>query len=172
MSTTSNLRLEDQLCFALYGATNAVTRAYRPLLEVLGLTYPQYLVLLVLWADGERPVTQIAHRLGLPPHAVSPILHRLEQAGLVTRERRGSDRRVVTIALTPAGTELETEASRVQYAVVEQTRLACAELEGLRDELHDLVRRMDARTDAPTDARTDAPTDARTDPQTDGQAHD
>lgn len=153
MSTTTNLRLEDQLCFALYGATNAVTRAYRPLLDALGLTYPQYLVLLVLWEDGERPVTQIAHRLGLPPHAVSPILRRLEDAKLVTRERRGTDRRVITIALTADGTELETQASRVQFSVVEQTRLACGELEGLRDELHELVRRMDARTDG-TEAGT------------------
>ena len=147
MSTTPNLRLEDQLCFALYGATNAVTRAYRPLLEALGLTYPQYLVLLVLWEDGERPVTQIAHRLGLPPHGVSPILRRLEDAGLVTRERRGADRRVVTIVLTRTGIELEAQASRVQFSVVEQTRLACSELEGLRDELHELVRRMDAQPD-------------------------
>jgi MarR family transcriptional regulator, organic hydroperoxide resistance regulator len=147
MSTTTNLRLEDQLCFALYGATNAVTRAYRPLLDALGLTYPQYLVLLVLWEDGERSVTHIAHRLGLPPHAVSPILRRLEDAGLVARERRGTDRRVVTIALTATGTELEAKASKVQFSVVEQTRLACSELEDLRDGLHDLVRRMADRTD-------------------------
>lgn len=88
------LRLDDQLCFALYAATNAITRSYRPLLGEIGLTYPQYLVMLTLWQDGSAPVGRIAHRLELDSHAVSPLVDRLEAAGLVVR-RPGADRRQV-----------------------------------------------------------------------------
>ncbi len=142
MSTSTNLRLDDQLCFALYAATNAVTRAYRPLLEAIGLTYPQYLVMLVLWQDDEQPVHEIASRLDLASHAISPILRRLEATGLVTRRQDGPDRRVVTVCLTRAGADLETAASRAQFDVVDQTRLCGEELNGLRDELRGLVARM------------------------------
>lgn len=142
MSTLTNLRLDDQLCLALYAATNAVTRAYRPLLESIGLTYPQYLVMLVLWETDRQPVSEIASRLELAPHAVSPILRRLEATGLVTRDKAGPDRRVATICLTPAGTDLKTAASRAQFDVVDQTRLCGDELSGIRDELRDLVSRM------------------------------
>ena len=79
------LRLDDQLCFALYSATNAVVRRYRPLLAELGITYPQYLLLLVLWQDGPCTVGGLGDRLSLPPHGLSPLLDRLEQAGLVQR---------------------------------------------------------------------------------------
>ncbi len=144
MSTSTNLRLDDQLCFALYSATNAVTRAYRPLLDSIGLTYSQYLVMLVLWETDEQPVHEIAARLELAPHAISPILRRLEDAGYLTRSQAGPDRRVVAACLTPAGVELEQAASRAQFDVVDQTRLCGDELAGLRDELRDLVTRMNA----------------------------
>jgi MarR family transcriptional regulator, organic hydroperoxide resistance regulator len=142
VSTSTNLRLDDQLCFALYAATNAVTRAYRPLLDAIGLTYPQYLVMLVLWEADDQAVHEIASRLQLAPHAISPIVRRLEETGLVTRTKGGRDRRVVRIALTPAGAELETAASTAQFGVVDQTRLCREELTGLRDDLRDLVARM------------------------------
>lgn len=142
MSTTTNLRLDDQLCFALYAATNAVTRAYRPLLEAVGLTYPQYLVMMVLWERDGQPIHEIAARLNLASHAVTPIVLRLEKGGLVTRSRNRSDRRVVTVAVTATGRELEAQASAAQFAVVQQTRLCGPELEGLRDDLRDLVLRM------------------------------
>ncbi len=142
MSTSTNLRLDDQLCFALYSATNAVTRAYRPLLDAIGLTYSQYLVMLVLWESDRQPVHTIASRLELASHAISPILVRLEERGLVTRDQTAHDRRVVTVSLTPAGAELEQAASAAQFDVVDQTRLCGAELTGLRDDLRDLVSRM------------------------------
>lgn len=142
MSTSTNLRLDDQLCFALYAATNAVTRAYRPLLEALGLTYPQYLVMMVLWERDAQPIHEIASRLSLASHAVTPIVHRLETAGLVTRTRVGTDRRVVTVTLTPLGTHAQSAASAAQFSVVEQTRLCGTELTDLRDDLRDLVARM------------------------------
>ncbi len=109
MSTSTNLRLDDQLCFGLYAATNAVTRAYRPLLRAIGLTYPQYLVMLVLWEQDQVSVHEIADRLELAPHAISPLLGRLEDAGLVVRRRDTSDRRVVWVGLTQAGLEARGE---------------------------------------------------------------
>lgn len=142
MDRPTNLRLDDQLCFALYAATNAVTRAYRPLLERIGLTYPQYLVMLVLWQDGGRAVNEIASRLSLPPHAVSPMLDRLEAAGLLRRSRRPPDHRVVHVEVTEAGLDLELAAAAAQHDVVCQTQLDRGELDGLRDHLHDLVHRM------------------------------
>ena len=142
MTTPTNLRLDDQLCFALYAATNQVTRAYRPLLESIGLTYPQYLVMLVLWESDTRPIGDIAGRLQLAPHALSPMLRRLELAGLVQRQVDGTDGRVVNVSLTTQGRELERAASRAQLDVVEQTGLCGEDLADLREALHALVVTM------------------------------
>ncbi|MGI8722855.1 MAG: MarR family winged helix-turn-helix transcriptional regulator [Geodermatophilaceae bacterium] len=119
----TNLRLDDQLCFALYAATNAVVRAYRPLLHHIGLNYPQYLVILVLWQDGEQAVHQIAARGALPAHALSPLVHRLQRAGLVRLRREPPDRRVVHVQLTAAGEALHAAAAEAQRTVACQTRL-------------------------------------------------
>lgn len=140
----SNLQLDDQLCFALYAATNTMTRAYRPLLERIGLTYPQYLVMLVLWQDEEHAVHEIASRLALPPHAVSPLLDRLEDAGLVARRRAAPDRRVVHVELTSAGAELAAAAAAAQRTVTCRTQLDGSALDELRAQLQGLVRRMAA----------------------------
>lgn len=142
MSTPTNLRLDDQLCFALYAATNQITRAYRPLLDSIGLTYPQYLVMLVLWEADSRPINDIAGRLQLSPHALSPMLNRLEKAGFVERHVDSDDGRVVNVSLTAEGRELEAGASRAQYDVVDQTGLCGEDLEGLREALHALVLGM------------------------------
>ncbi|KRF25713.1 hypothetical protein ASG95_15440 [Phycicoccus sp. Soil803] len=145
MATSSNLRLNDQLCFALYAATNQVTRAYRPLLEAIGLTYPQYLVMLVLWESDGPLIHEIAARLQLSSPAVSPILGRLEEAGLVVRDQDSADGRAVRVRLTSKGADLESAASRAQLNVVDQTGLCGDELGELRDGLHDLVMRMSVR---------------------------
>ena len=137
-----NLLLDDQLCFALYAATNTITRAYRPLLEQIGLTYPQYLVMLVLWQDGERAINEIAARLALPPHALSPLIDRLVRAGLVERRREQPDLRVVHVSLTAAGAELQHAASKAQRSVARKTRLGAPRLGALRHQLHDLVDQM------------------------------
>lgn len=142
MTTPTNLRLDDQLCFALYAATNQVTRAYRPLLETIGLTYPQYLVMLVLWESDTRPVGDIAGRLQLTPHALSPMLRRLELAGLLRRHVDDTDGRVVNVSLTAQGRELEHAASRAQLDVVDQTGLCGEDLADLREALHALVVTM------------------------------
>lgn len=146
MTQSDQLRLDDQLCFALYAATNAVTRAYRPLLRPLGITYPQYLTLMVLWQLGDCSISDIAERLGLPGHAITPIVARLQTAGLVARQRDDDDRRVVLVRLTPAGARLERAASQVQRTVACQTGLSARQLDALRSELHGLVDDMSNHT--------------------------
>ena len=139
----SRLRLEDQLCFALYAATNAVTRAYRPLLDAVGITYPQYLVLMVLWQDSSHTMGEIAERLGLPTHGVTPIVGRLEAAGFVRRVRKAPDLRVVWVSLTRVGRSLEITAAAAQREVVCATHLEAGALATLRNQLQILVRRVD-----------------------------
>lgn len=144
LEADGRLRLDDQLCFALYAATHAITRRYRPLLEAIGLTYPQYLVMLTLWQDGAATVGEIARRLELDSHAVTPLVGRLEAAGLVGR-RRGTDRRQVVVAATESGRELESTASAAQADVACATGLEPAELADLRDRLRDLSGQLDPR---------------------------
>lgn len=136
--------LEEQLCFALYSATNAVIRTYRPWLRDIGLTYPQYLVLLVLWQNGERTMGEIATRLALPPGGVTPIVERLEAADLVVRRRDEADRRVVHVMLTESGATLEEAASEAQRRVSCATMLHDDELADLRGALHGLTDRLNS----------------------------
>jgi DNA-binding MarR family transcriptional regulator len=135
-------RLDDQLCFALYAATNAVTRVYRPLLKAIGLTYPQYLVLLILWEHGSLQVGEIATQLHLATHAVSPILDRLEEADLVNRIKDDDDGRVVRVELTAAGAALEASAAAVQEEVRCSTMLDPDAVTQLRADLKTLLERM------------------------------
>lgn len=146
--TPRALRLDDQLCFALYAATNAVTRAYRPLLGQLGLTYPQYLVMLVLWQDGPSSIGRIAKRLNLAQNAITPLIDKLEAQRLVDRVRSETDRRVVTIECTWKGTALEASVSLAQQSVECQTGLDPDALAGLRADLHALSDRMQIDADA------------------------
>jgi DNA-binding MarR family transcriptional regulator len=150
MAQRDPLRLDDQLCFALYHASRAVTRAYAPLLEPLGLTYPQYLVLLLLWERDGVPVRQLGERLALDSGTLTPLLKRLEQQGIVERRRGRDDERVVRIHLTAAGRALRTKARKVP------TDLACRagydlasersvrDLVRLREELTALAHRLSA----------------------------
>ena len=142
--TGRRLRLDDQLCFALCKATNAVVRAYRPLLHALGLTHPQYLVLMALWETDHLTVTDLATRLELPAHGLSPVLTRLEKAGLLTRHRDTTDRRIVTIALTDTGRDLEQRATLAQNTVVQHSKLSPDALSQLRNTLHLLTAQLAA----------------------------
>lgn len=139
------LRLADQLCFALYSASSAVVRAYRPLLHAIGLTYPQYLVMMALWEGDDIGVGDLGGRLGLPLNSISPILDRLETSALLERHRARDDRRIVNVVLTDSGRALEEQAARVQHQVRCQTELTPAELAALREELHALVEVLDGR---------------------------
>ena len=144
MHETETVRLDDQLCFALYAAANSVVRAYRPLLRDIGLTYPQYLTLMVLWQQDGLSVSQIADRRQLPGNALTPLLARLEQLGHLSRARDDGDGRVVRPRLTPLGAGLEREAAGVQRNVVCRTGLDEVSLAALRRQLQDLVNNMHA----------------------------
>jgi DNA-binding MarR family transcriptional regulator len=109
--------LEEQVCFALYAASRAVTDVYRPLLTELDLTYPQYLVLLVLWERDSRPVKEIGEALQLDYGTISPLLKRLESGGLVNRHRLAADERSVSISLTEKGTNLRERAAGIPAAI-------------------------------------------------------
>lgn len=144
MSNPDALRLDQQMCFALYAAANAITRAYRAPLAQLGLTYPQYLVLLVLW-DPDRSshtVKGLADALQLDSSTLTPLLKRLEAAGFVSRERQSGDERVVRIRLTAAGRALRTPVAAVQQDVACRTRLNESEFTEFRSQLHQLTRTL------------------------------
>ncbi|MFE9452502.1 MarR family winged helix-turn-helix transcriptional regulator [Streptomyces sp. NPDC006739] len=141
---SGSLLLDEQLCFALYAAQRAVTAAYRPLLDDLGLTYPQYLVLLVLWERGETTVKELASALRLDYGTVSPLLKRLEGAGLVRRERSALDERSVLVAPTGRAEELRERAARVPGALLTATGLGAQEIARLREELWRLAQRAGA----------------------------
>jgi DNA-binding MarR family transcriptional regulator len=129
------LLLDNQLCFALYSTLTAMNRVYRPLLQPLGLTYPQYLVMLVLWEQQELSVSQIGARLLLDSATLTPLLKRLEALGLITRRRAPHDERVVVVALTAAGRALRARAAAVPASVLAASGCSAAELKRLRTQL-------------------------------------
>lgn len=120
-SSDDVLILEQQLCFALYNASRALTRAYGPLLEPLGLTYPQYLVMLVLWEVKSATVKALGERLTLDSGTLTPLLKRLEQRGLIQRKRDTEDERVVRITLTPEGQALQEQARSIPADLICRT---------------------------------------------------
>ncbi|CAM5539995.1 MarR family transcriptional regulator [Streptomyces tanashiensis] len=137
------LRLDNQICFSLHAATRAFNGVYRGALKELGLTYPQYLVMLVLWEHGELPVKGIGERLRLDSGTLSPLLKRLEAAGYVERRRSAEDERSVTVRLTADGTALREKALGVPRRIAAATGLDLAELGELRERLHVLAARLD-----------------------------
>lgn len=132
------LRLDDLICFSLYATNHAFTRVYQPLLEPLGLTYPQYLVLTVLWQEDDLLVGQIGQRLDLVSSTLTPLLKRLEAAGLVTRERDRQDERQVRIRLTAEGKAMQRRAAPVPACIMQATGMSHAELIDLRQKLEAL----------------------------------
>jgi DNA-binding MarR family transcriptional regulator len=139
MNKEENLRLDKQICFLLYSSSRVVTQLYQPLLEPLGLTYPQYLVMLVLWEEDGLSVGRVCERLHLDSGTLTPLLKRLEAAGLVERERSTDDERVVHIHLTGAGKRLKRSAVGVPEALLCRVGLPIPELVRLRSELARLL---------------------------------
>ena len=143
MSGTRDLpSLEDQLCFALYSASRAMTAAYRPGLDLVGLTYSQYAVMVPLWEHGSLTVHELCRRLQLDSATLSPMLQRMDGHGLVVRKRTPEDQRVVLVSLTSTGDELRDKAARVQAEVQERTGISNGELARLREELAGLTDRL------------------------------
>jgi DNA-binding MarR family transcriptional regulator len=133
------LRLDVQVCFPLYAASNLLGRLYRPVLAPLGLTYPQYLVMLVLWQEAPQSVGALGDRLHLDSGTLTPLLKRLENAGLVTRTRDAADERRVLIGLTEQGAALRQAARDVPATLASGLSLSSQELAELRDSVQHLV---------------------------------
>ncbi|MFN3339116.1 MAG: MarR family winged helix-turn-helix transcriptional regulator [Dietzia sp.] len=144
----ADLRLDQQVCFALYAASRASTAAYREALAAAGLTYPQYLVMLALWEEDGLTIRQLGDRMLLDSGTLSPLISRMEAAGLVSRNREGRDARSVTVALTAVGHELREEAGRIQCALLEKLDLPPEDLIELRRLARSVVSAL-GRADAP-----------------------
>jgi DNA-binding MarR family transcriptional regulator len=133
------LALDRQICFPLYAASNLLTRLYRPVLADIGLTYPQYLVMLVLWGQAPQTVGSLGDRLHLDSGTLTPLLKRLQLAGLITRTRDVADERRVLIDLTTAGKALRKPASKVPATLATELHLDAEEIEVLRNSVMALV---------------------------------
>jgi DNA-binding MarR family transcriptional regulator len=139
-ATESTLKLENQLCFALYATSRAITNVYRPVLDDMRLSYPQYLVMLVLWEDDGLTVSEIGDRLFLDSGTLTPLLKRLEARGLVTRRRDKVDERQVRIELTLEGARLKRRARAMSQTLQCKLQLPIGKVEQLRSELKELMR--------------------------------
>lgn len=128
--------LSDMICFSLYSATHAMQAAYKPLLDAIGLTYPQYLVLTALWQSDRQTVGQIGQTLQLESNTLTPLLKRMEAQGLLTRARSSSDERQVVIRLSPQGQALQARAAHIPACILEKSGMTLPQLTALRDQIN------------------------------------
>ena len=140
--TDAMLQLDNQLCFALYSTSLAMTKLYKPLLDELGLTYPQYLAMLVLWEQDGLMVSEIGERLYLDSGTLTPLLKRLETSGLISRIRAVEDERRVHITLTAAGRKLKSAAAKIPGCILEASQCSIPELTGLTRQMQALRQRL------------------------------
>jgi len=133
------LALENQVCFALAVASRSVIGLYRPVLEPLGLTHPQYLVMLALWQQDPRSVKELGAALQLEPATLSPLLKRLEASGLIDRRRSAADERRLDVTLTEAGRALRSRAESIPQTMVEQLGMPVAELQAMQASLTAII---------------------------------
>ena len=138
------LQLDNQICFAVYSAAHAFNRVYKPLLDRLGLTYPQYLVMLVLWERDDVAVKEIGERLHLDSGTLTPLLKRLEAADLIKRTRSTADERQVLIALTAKGRALQEKARTVPQSILAASACSVSELSALKNDLVALRDQLNA----------------------------
>ncbi|MFT5881383.1 MAG: DNA-binding MarR family transcriptional regulator [Moritella sp.] len=136
------LRLDNQVCFALYSAANAMVRAYRPMLKALDLTYPQYLTMLVFWAGDQISVKTLGEQLHLDSGTLTPLLKRLESKGLIRRERSDKDERVRVLCLTEAGKALKQQAKEVPVSMLCQAGMPKQELLGMKASCETLLNNL------------------------------
>ncbi|MDP1741357.1 MarR family winged helix-turn-helix transcriptional regulator [Polaromonas sp.] len=140
--TDAMLQLDNQLCFALYSTSLAMTRLYKPLLDELGLTYPQYLAMLVLWEKDGLTVSELGERLYLDSGTLTPLLKRLESSGLVSRLRDVADERRVHITLTPAGRKLKAQVAKIPGCILSASQCSIPELITLTQQVQALRGRL------------------------------
>lgn len=143
-STTPDamMQLDNQLCFALYSTSLAMTKVYKPLLDELGLTYPQYLAMLVLWERDGLMVSELGERLYLDSGTLTPLLKRLEASGYISRVRDANDERRVNITLTPSGRKLKTRAAKIPGCILSASQCALPELVALTNQVQSLRQRL------------------------------
>ncbi len=141
-SANAALLLDNQLCFALYSTSLAMTKLYKPLLDKLGLTYPQYLVLLVLWELDGPSVSAVGERLNLDSGTLTPLLKRMEAAGWLVRKRSDEDERRVHVWLSAAGRQLQTEVEHIPGCILAQSQLQLGELVALNQQIKKLRTAM------------------------------
>ncbi|MDB5705845.1 MAG: penicillinase repressor family protein [Sphingomonas bacterium] len=137
-TTSEPLPLDAQLCFSLYSTTIAINRLYKPMLDSLGVTYPQYLVLSTLWEGDGQTITAIADRLALEPSTITPLMKRLEAAGFVSRQRNPQDERQVQVFLTAKGRGLRTRTPCLTDALLENSKLSVPQMIALNDQVQRL----------------------------------
>ena len=142
LSALDPQRLDNQICFAVYSTAHAFNRVYKPLLDRLGLTYPQYLVMLVLWERDDVPLKDIGERLFLDSGTLTPLLKRMEAADLIKRTRSTEDERQVLIALTPKGQALKEKARSVPMSILEASACSVGELTAMKNEIVALRDRL------------------------------
>lgn len=140
------LPLDQQLCFSLYAASMAISRAYKPMLDAMGITYPQYLVLHALWEEDGRTIGQIADRLSLESSTITPLVKRLEAAGHLTRARSSVDERRVEVRLTDSGRGLREQCGCLAETLMERLSITSAELDQLNRQVQKLWQELRATT--------------------------
>ncbi len=139
------LKLKSQVCFPIYALSREITSTYRPFLDELDITYPQYLVMMVLWEEDPQTVNQIGHKLDLDSGTLTPLLKRLQAKELISRKRKSCDERVVEISLTPAGKNLEKAAEQVPLKVMEAMNVTAEELQELKDVVTKILNKQRTR---------------------------
>lgn len=136
-------RLDDFLCFSIYAAEHAFSRAYKPLLAEIGLTYPQYLAMTLLWEEDDQSVGRLSQRLSLESSTLTPLLKRLEADGMLSRHRDTKDERVVRVKLTAQGDRLREKAQKIPACILDAAGMSMEELCALRDQILALTRRLE-----------------------------
>lgn len=144
MDTYEQLKLDNQFCFPFYAISRLITRQYQPFLDEMGITYPQYLVLLVLWENDNLTVNQIAHRLILNTNTITPLLKRMESMKLLTRKKDKTDERRVIVKLTPMGTSLREKAKEIPAKLIESDDANEKQIEMMKKFQHQLLTFLNA----------------------------
>ncbi len=139
MEKNESLKLENQLCFPLYAASRMVTKCYQPILESLGITYPQYVVLMVLWEKDDINLSLLSEKLFLQSNTLTPLLKRMEMMGLISRKRSEKDERSITISLTKKGEKLKEEAPKLHSKLINHMGITVEEAINLRFLLNKLI---------------------------------
>jgi len=142
MEAPENLKLENQICFPLYVIAKEITGLYRPFLDELDMTYPQYLVMMVLWEQDGMTVSCIGEKLYLDSGTLTPLLKRLEAKGLITRKRKKEDERVVEICVTEAGKQLKSRACSVPEKIIASTKVDPEDLIRLKESVQNIIKTL------------------------------